>query len=188
MIPEIDTPRLRLVSMSVECLEAFLAGDREKAELEGGFAIAEDCSLMKKSWVGHRLKMIEEDPKQHPWLYRAIVRKSDNAMIGYINFHHKAPDPDLLEYSDNAAELGYTIEPAYRKNGYAKESAVAMMNWANGQKVETFVLSVSPSNIASLSLAKSMGFKNVSERMDEIDGLEFVFTADIDAVRRSCAV
>ena len=51
-------------------------------------------------------------------------------MLGHISFHHKAPDPDLLEYSERGAELGYTIEPEYRRHGYDRESAISMMEWA----------------------------------------------------------
>ena len=154
------------------------------AEAAGGFVIAPDCSLSGKVWVEHRLKMIEEDPGQRPWMYRAIVRKSDNVMVGYISFHHKVPDPDLLGYSNRGIELGYTIEPQYRRLGYAKESALAMMEWAYRHQVEDFFLSISPDNIPSLKLAESMGFRKIDERMDEIDGIEYLFRAAIDDIRR----
>jgi len=183
-IPAIATDRLRLISMTVECLRAIHDGNIGSAEAEGGFAIARNCSLSGKAWVEHRLEMIERDPGQHPWMYRAIVRKSDKVMVGYISFHHKAPDPDLLEHSKCGVELGYTIEPQYRRQGYAKESALAMMEWAYRHKVGDFFLSISPDNIPSLKLAESMGFGKIGERMDEIDGIEYLFRAAIDDIRR----
>ena len=52
-----------------------------------------------------------------------------------------------------------------------------MMEWARHENgVEDFVLSVSPDNVPSLALARSMGFEVVGEQMDEIDGLEYVMT------------
>ena len=104
-------------------------------------------------------------------------------MVGFISFHHKAPDPDLLEYSVLAVELGYTVEAEYRRHGYAKESAIAMIEWAGYERgVGDFVLSISPDNVPSLRLARSMGFQVVGEQMDEIDGLEHVLTATLDNV------
>ena len=96
-------------------------------------------------------------------------------MLGHINFHHRAPDPDLVAYSELAAELGYTIEPEHRRRGYARESAIAMMKWAADEHgVRDFILSISPDNAASLALARSLGFEVVGEHVDDIDGLEYV--------------
>jgi [ribosomal protein S5]-alanine N-acetyltransferase len=104
-------------------------------------------------------------------------------MVGHTSFHHKAPDPDLAIYADVAAELGYTIESAYRRRGYATESARAMMQWAHTTHgVETFILSISPENTASLKLAESLHFHKIAERMDDVDGLELVFKATITSL------
>jgi [ribosomal protein S5]-alanine N-acetyltransferase len=177
----IETDRLQLISLPIACLQFLLAGDHPAAQATVGFTLPEDSSLLHRPWIVRRLRLIAEDPTQHPWMYRAIVQKSDNTMAGYISFHHKAPDPDLVIYSETAAvELGYTIEPAYRRRGYAKESALAMMQWAHTQHdVASFLLSISPENIASLRLAESMHFTKIAERMDDKDGLEFVFKATI---------
>lgn len=104
-------------------------------------------------------------------------------MIGNISFHHKAPDPDLLEHADLAVELGYTIEPVYRRKGYAKESAFAMMEWAHReQEVLTFFLSIRPANTPSLRMGESMNFSKVGEKQDPIDGLEYLMRAEIDQI------
>jgi [ribosomal protein S5]-alanine N-acetyltransferase len=183
-IPAIETGRLRLVSMTVECLRLMLDGEPEKAGASGGFGVPPDCALLGSPRIQRRLDMMEKDPEQHPWMYRAIVLKRNNAMVGYISFHHKGPDPDLLGYSSRAAELGYAIDAAHRRQGYARESALAMMEWAGGQGIGTFCLSISPRNLPALRLAESMGFRKVSERMDETDGLELVYLADIAEIRR----
>jgi len=182
-IPPIETDRLRLVSLSVEFLQSMIRGGRGAAQAFADFVIPSDRSLPKNIWVKRRLEMIEADPEQHPWMYRAIVRKHDNRMVGHISFHHKAPDPDLVEFSELAAELGYTVEAEYRRNGYARESAVAMMHWAYREHgVRTFILSISPTNLPSLKMAESMNFKRIGERMDEIDGLEYAMRADIEDI------
>ena len=50
------------------------------------------------------------------------------------------------------------------------------MAWATAQPgVARFVLSISPENAASLALAQKIGFSRISEWMDEVDGVEWVF-------------
>ena len=172
------TDRLKLMLLTTDCLRAFLGGEYLQAGALGGFKVTSECTLLGHASLRRRLAMIEADPEQHPWMYRAIVRKDDNLMVGHISFHHKAPDPDLLVYSDNAAELGYAIELGQRRKGYAKESAIGMMDWALRQRVHTFILSISPMNIPSITMAESMGFRRIAERTDETDGLECVYMVE----------
>lgn len=107
-------------------------------------------------------------------------------MVGFISFHHKAPDPDLTEFSELGVELGYTVEQAFRRKGYAKESAIAMMDWANREfGVRDFVLTISPENHPSLEMAESMNFETIGEWDDPIDGLEFVMKAEIDQILKT---
>jgi RimJ/RimL family protein N-acetyltransferase len=183
-ITAILTDRLQLISLTSECLRALFNGDYVGAGVYGGFIVSSECSLLRHSSIQRRLGMIEKDPGQHPWMYRAIVRKCDTVMVGHISFHHKAPDPDLSEYSSNAVELGYAIDASQRRKGYARESVLAMIEWAIEQKVKMFCLSISPQNIPSLRLAESIGFRKTAERIDETDGLEYVYISEMDHIRQ----
>ncbi len=116
-------------------------------------------------------------------MYRAILRRSDGELLGHFSFHHKAPDPDLSRHGVVGAELAYTIEPKHRRQGYAKEAAIGMMEWASRESgSRDFVLTISPANRPSLRLAESMGFQVIGEQDDPVDGLEWVMKADIDRV------
>ena len=176
-IAAIETKRLYLISLTTACLQALFAGDYQQAQALSGGVVSLDWALFKNDWVGRRLSLIEADAEQHPWMYRAIVRKSDNVMVGHISFHHKAPDPFYLKYSRYGAELGYTIEARYRRQGYAAESALAMMDWARKRGVEDFFLTISPNNMPSIKLAESMQYRKIGELMDEIDGIEYLYTS-----------
>lgn len=88
-------------------------------------------------------------------------------MIGHVGFH--GPPKDA------AAEMGYTIFPAYRGKGYATEAVQGLMAWGRAHGVERFVLSISPGNAPSLAVARRLGFKRVGRQIDEEDGLEYVF-------------
>ena len=173
----VETKRLYLILLTTGCLQALFTGDYERAQAGTRFLISPDCTLLNDAWVGRRLHMIEADAEQHPWMYRALVRKHDHVMVGHISFHHKAPDPFYSEYSHAAAELGYTIEVPYRQQGYAKESALAMMDWARMQGVTDFFLTISPQNVPSIKLAESMHYRKIGELIDETDGIEYLYTA-----------
>jgi RimJ/RimL family protein N-acetyltransferase len=182
----IETARLVLFSMTTRFLRALFENDLDRAQSSVEFAVSRPCSLGGSAFIERRLELIEQDRSHHPWMYRAVVRKTDQQMLGHISFHHKAPDPDLLAYSELAAELGYTTEPPYRRHGYAKESAIAMMEWAGREHgVRDFILSIRPDNAPSLALARSMGFDVVGEQMDDVDGLEYVMKATRERVAQS---
>jgi RimJ/RimL family protein N-acetyltransferase len=121
----------------------------------------------------HRLEQMERDPAQAEWLLRAIVRRDDGLMCGYITFHG-APER-------GKAELGYTVFEAQRRRGFATEATEGMMRWAaTRHSVQSFVLSISPHNEASLGVARKLGFVQTGSQMDEIDGPELVFERTIE--------
>ncbi|MBC8069881.1 MAG: GNAT family N-acetyltransferase [Deltaproteobacteria bacterium] len=188
MIEPIETEHLILQSMDTELLVQLERGDLEAAQRLVGYRIPHDFVLLRRPAVTRRLALIRSDPAQHPWMYRAILSKADGELVGHISFHHRAPDPDLLQYVEHGAELGYVIEPAHRRKGHGKHSAIAMMAWASdGFGVRDFVLSISPQNLPSLRLAESMGFAVIGEQDDPSDGLELVMHATIDRVRRAAS-
>jgi len=166
--------------MSPRFLEACLAGQTQLAEAELGASLPEgwpDEHLSPRSAdvlpspgsMAMRLTQMREDPDSAPWLLRAMLRKSDLTVLGYINFHGP---PD----GAGRAELGYTVLEPHRRQGYASEAALTMMRWAHEQRgVSTFVVSVSPNNVPSLAMAASLGFVRTGTQIDEIDGEEYVF-------------
>lgn len=182
----IETDRLILNTISLPILRMIIDENYEAVQKDSGFIIPPDCSMPDRIWLKRRVEMIELDKEQHKWMYRAIIRKNDNTMIGHISFHHKAPDPDLLGISELAVELGYTINSDCRRKGFAKESAIAMMEWAYRESnVRTFILTINPSNYPSIKLAKAMSFKITGERIDEVDGLEYIMRGEVEDILKT---
>jgi RimJ/RimL family protein N-acetyltransferase len=168
----VRSERLSLRWMSPAFLRASLEGQRAGAEgligakLPRGWPDAQVARLLEM-----RLGQMREDRASAPWLLRAMVREADGVMVGYINFHDAAVD--------GRAELGYTVLEPYRRLGYAREAALAMMDWAATTRgVRTFVVSVSPENEASLALTDALGFIRTGIQIDEVDGEEWVFELD----------
>lgn len=176
---DIITPRLILRLMNKEMISNFLENDLEGATLLLEAKITVEMFAHSGSWQYGSKQF--EDSDYLPWSARAIILADENKMIGLVRFHSK-PNPEYLkEYATNAVELGYRIIKDYRKSGYATEAATAVINWANiNFGVENFIASVSPQNKDSLKLVSSLGFKKISEVMDDIDGLEYVFLTNIN--------
>jgi len=174
-INDIITPRLILRLLGDEVTSACLNNDLAAAQQLLHAAIPEeffsDLGVLKRD---HHL--LREDPEYKPWASRGIILKSEKKMIGLIRFHG-SPDHDAEKpYMKGAVELGYRIFSDYRREGYARETILALINWAaEAFSIQRFIASISPENIPSLALARSFGFIKVDEVMDEIDGPEHVY-------------
>jgi ribosomal-protein-alanine N-acetyltransferase len=110
-----------------------------------------------------------------------MILPETRVMVGHIGFH-TAPGPDYLEpYSPGAVEFGFTVYRPFRRQGYAREASVAMMDWAHRlHGVNRFVLCISPDNIPSQSLAAQLGFVQIGSHLDEMDGPEDVLELSRD--------
>ena len=122
-----------------------------------------------------RLKQLEAEPALQPWLLRAMVLRETDVMVGHIGFHAAPGAASLGSFSPGAVEFGFTVFPDFRRQGYAREASLALMNWARQtHQVTKFVLSIRPDNAASQALAAELGFVRVGSHLDEVDGLEDV--------------
>ena len=172
--------RLELVSMGPALLEALLAGDRAGAAQIGGFHIPDDLVLSKRT-LQRRLRQIRANPGVQPWLLRAIVIRASGTMCGRIGFHSEPGPEDLHDVAPDGVELGYAIGERFRRQGYAKEAALTLMRWAfETHHQRSFVLSIAPDNVASLAMARALGFREAGSHMDQEDGLELYFARRLD--------
>lgn len=166
----IATERLDLILFTPPLLEAVLAG---RTTSIAGVGLSADWIRRSERVLRRRLDQITRDPDSAAWLLRAMVGRESGELIGRIGFHGKPGDNSLA--AANAVELGYTVEPAFRRQGYAEEAIGGMMGWARRRSVDHFLLSIGPTNSASLGLAAKLGFAEVARVMDEEDGPEIVF-------------
>jgi ribosomal-protein-alanine N-acetyltransferase len=174
--PLIVSARLDLVPLSADILRLLLDHNAEAAgqvlQLSLPAELHADEALLRL-----RLQQLAEDPEYAPWSLRAISLRDQQKAVGYINCHTKPRDPYMQTFSPEGVEFGFEIFPPYRRQGFAREACNALMKWANQDHgITEFVLSIAPDNIPSQELAKALGFTKVGSRMDEVDGLEEVYT------------
>lgn len=173
-VPSILTERLELVSMSLAFMRALRDGDLAAASGEIGARVPAGLRVQLEHFLEYRIPMLAADPASRPWLGRAMVMTDEDgrrAVVGTIGFH--AP-PD----ETGRVEIGYSVEPGYRRRGLATEAVAAMLAWAEANGVHRFRASVSPTNEPSLAIVRSFGFRRTGVQWDEFDGEELVFELD----------
>src|ERR1041384_8003343 len=106
-VPPVASPRLDLVSMSVQFMHASLAADLARAADLIGAELPDDWPGRTGRTMRWRLEQLAAAPSELPGLLRAMApREPTRLVVGHIGFH--AP-PDAR----GAAEVGYTVEPPF---------------------------------------------------------------------------
>jgi len=73
-------------------------------------------------------------------------------------------------------EVGYAVDPAYRRQGYARAALEALLARAAADPgIRTVRASVRPDNVASIRLILQYLFVQVGEQWDDEDGLELIY-------------
>ncbi len=178
-MPEmISTPRLDLTPFTPDFLRASLAGDLDRAVRLLAARLPDSWPTYRDTFQ-QRLEQLASDPALQPWLLRGMILRETRELIGHIGFHTSPNPAYLAELAPGGIEFGYTVLEPFRRQGYAREAAGALMNWARDQHgITCFVVSIRPDNVPSLALASRFGFQRIGEQMDEIDGLEHIFRLD----------
>jgi RimJ/RimL family protein N-acetyltransferase len=162
------SPRLQLIALPGVVIDEVI-GHRRRAFLEHvGVGYPAEWPSEERHVLELRRRQIGEGV-DYRWLLRAVVRRDRPEMVGRIGFHG---EPD----ADGVVEIGYRIDPAYRRQGFGLESARQLIEAAEriGQ-ISAVRASIAPDNGPSLRIAERLEFQQVGEQIDEIDGLELVF-------------
>lgn len=174
-VPPIRTARFELVSMSMRFMRLLLARDLDAASAEIGTRVPDDLPDQLDNFLQFRIADLEVDPAAQPWLGRAIIQTEPDGttwFVGTAGFH---TPPEV----DGRVEVGYRVEPQYRRQGVATEVVRALFDWAAREHgVHRFRASVAPGNLASLAIISRLGFRQTGIQIDDIDGEELVFELD----------
>ncbi len=156
-----------IVQLDPATLRALAAGDPPTASpvpLTDHLAGPDHRPLWRR-----RSRQVDADPTAARWVTGVVWAPGIGTAVGRAGFHGP---PD----GTGAVEVGYAIDPAYRRQGYARAALAALLDRAAREPaVGTVLASVRPDNVASRTLIESFGFVPVGQQWDDEDGLEIVY-------------
>ena len=163
-----------MVELSQAAMTALLADDLATAVAETGVELGPLFVGDRAKWLwNYRLKQLETEPEAAAWIARIVVAEPEDVVVGYAGFHGP---PD----ADGMVEVGYTVDPAYQRQGYATAMLAALLERAEREPdVRVVRASISPDNVASLATVAKFGFVQVGDQWDDEDGLELLFELPI---------
>jgi len=179
----IQSNRLDLVLLDTKALQYSLAEDSGALQNLLGVGVPLDW-FTAKALMELRYQQIIRTPEYQPWSLRAVNLRDKGMMIGHIGFHTPPGASYLQPFAPNGVEFGFTVFPDFRRDGYAREASLALMEWAHQQQaVSEFILTISPDNIPSLKLAQGLGFRKIGSHVDDVDGVEDIYRLDYQNLR-----
>ena len=171
----VATPRLDLVPLPPSLVAALVANDLAAARALAPFPIDDSSFEGDEHVLARRHAQLTADPSEEPWLFRAAVLRATGQVVGKVGFH--APPA-----ADGSVEIGYRVGLPHRGQGLATEMAIGLIRWGAGEGATSCVASVRPDNAPSLAIVRRLGFVRTGEQIDEIDGLEWIFTLPLDTL------
>jgi ribosomal-protein-alanine N-acetyltransferase len=168
----LSTTRLDLHPLPLPLIDALLAGDLAMARALAPYPVTAETFGGDEYVLQLRQRQLRDDPTELPWLYRAAVLRETGEVVARGGFH-ASPD------ADGTVELGYRVQPAWRGQGLATELAQGLLEWARSQGVARCLASTVPDNLPSQAVLAKLGFVRTGEWMDEVDGLEWVYTLEL---------
>ena len=116
-----------------------------------------------QSWESYSLEeandliatMIKASPwSLDTWFQFALRQQPSQKLIGDIGFRRHTRGPSY------EAEIGYSLDPLFQKQGYMREALQALIDWAQKQLlIRRFSASIDPRNTDSARLLTALGFE-----------------------------
>lgn len=169
--PEPRRSGLRLVQLPEPLLHALARGAVEDTDAQhlSPYLLGEECVELWRM----RSEQVTRSPADAPWVTRLVVVPEAAGPVGVAGFH-SPPD------ARGMVEVGYRIDPEHRRRGHARCALETMLAVAEAERdVRVVRASISPDNGASRSLVQDYGFTAVGEQLDEVDGLEILYEAEV---------
>lgn len=182
-LPEtIRTARLDLVPQTLEFVTHVLRGERAAAGALIGAALGAWPSggELEFGFAGSAATL-RADPGAIAWLSRTVVLRDERCVIGSASLKGR---PDAA----GQVEIGYGIEPAWRRRGFAGEAAGALLaHTFCDPAVRRVVAAIVPSNEPSVRIAEALRLRRTPERTGKYGNGEVLWAITHDASSSSRA-
>ena len=170
-MPALETPRLRLVPVTLEMMEAVVREDREEAErlLGAAFPPGWPNEQLIASGFPFSIAAIRAAPDVRLWGDSLVLRRHGQPrVVGSVVFHGRP--------TNGIAEVAYAVEDTSRGIGLASEATRACVEWALEEPGITAVQATTfPWHHASLGVIRNVGMCQVGAREHDVFGELLVF-------------
>jgi len=175
----IQTDRLELHRIEADDLiDLFEHRDDSRVLTGKGFTNPFRVLIDFQGPLAPRIPQVQKNPSVNKWFVRWVVLRSTQEIIGSTSFHG-APD------ENGVIEIGLDVETAFQRKGYGKEIVQAMWGWVITESdVKTLRYVVRPTNVASIALINSIGFKLLGEQVVENNEPANVYEMSADEYRQ----
>lgn len=132
---------MRFVELSSAAMAALLDGSLAEASREAGIAltpyfVTDDAARLWRL----RVSQIAADPGSARWVARAVVAEPEGVVAGHAGFHGPPNQTRMVE-------VAYSVDPAYRRRGYARAMLRELRRAAAKPGVSTVRATISPGNV-----------------------------------------
>ena len=171
------TPPVQILQLDLAALRALADGDLAAANRTSPvpltpYLAGPEC---RRVWEFRAVQVLEE-PASAAWVTGIVWDRERRVAVGRAGYHGPP--------EDGVVEVGYSIDPRYRRQGYARAALRALVDRAGREPgVATVRASVAPDNVPSRDLVLSEGFVRVGEQIDDEDGLELVYERTVEPAR-----
>ena len=149
-MPVLECERVRLRALRASDVHAAFAlfGDPEVARYWSGPAWI--TLEQAQAWLAPQLAPLEDKPSMLPW---AVADRTTDRMIGTGTLF-------AINYDQQRAEIGYSLQRAHWGQGLATEVARRMLDYGfDVLKLRRVEADTDPRNTASLRLLEKLGFQ-----------------------------
>jgi len=163
-------PDVRIVHLTGAVFHALGDGDLAAAEAVSpvplsAYLAGGECQGLWRM----RSEQCDQNPASAAWVTGIVWDERRSLAVGAAGFHGP---PD----SGGMVEIGYRIDPAHRRRGYARAALeILLARAAREPDVHRVRVSIRPDNLPSSGLALQYGFRQIGEQWDDEDGLELVY-------------
>ncbi len=165
--------RLELRPITLAIVEAVMTGRREHVEEAAGARVPEAWpgrTLVEQAFCAS-LENIRADPETRLWGDRLMIAKDDGVarVVGSVVFHGRPG-------ADGVCEIGYGVENASQRLGFATEAVATSVAWALEQaEVRVIQATTFGWHRASIRVLEKAGFAHASARDHETLGELLVY-------------
>jgi RimJ/RimL family protein N-acetyltransferase len=162
--------RVRIVHLSEPVFRALAGGDLAAANAESPVLLSPYFAGPDwRSVWDRRRRQADQDPAAAAWVTGVIWDEERHLAVGRAGYHGPPDESGMVE-------IGYAVDPAHRRRGYARAALEALLRRAADEPaVRTVRVTISPRNTASSQLISSYGFTETGVQWDDEDGEEIIY-------------